>query len=481
MSQHFDALIVGGGISGLAAAWELRKQGYQRIAVLEASEHFGGCVSAQAIGGFTADAGAESFATRSPVVPALLEELGLGAQRREPNPVGAWLILPSGAQPMPRTGILGIPGDLTAAETVQALSPAGLNRAQEDLHTPVDAWAQRLNQPGGPQASVAELVLDRMGPEVLDLLVAPVVSGVHSADPQQLDLETVAPGLLARMVAEGSLSAAVYAQRLAAGQAQAGKPGSAVAGLSGGMNQLTAALVDQLQTHGVTLLLNTEVRGLQTDRVHRVQTAETTLSADQLVIATDGPSAVDLLAELDPELTQYRPDTGTGVALVSLVVDHPGLAAAPRGTGVLVSPLVNNISAKALTHASAKWDWIAEELSAQAPDRHLLRLSYGRVSDSANTLGYNSLDAELVATAIADAAAITGVPLESAHVVDHAVVRWLGALPFATIGHQERVSAFRKKLSVLPRVDAVGAWLAGTGLVAVLTDVQKTLVGTAIK
>ncbi len=475
MSQHYDALVIGGGISGLAAAWELSRQGVARIAVLEAGGHFGGCVSGQTIAGITADAGAESFATRSPVIPELLRELGLDSARREPNFAGAWLILPSGARPMPRTGILGIPGDLAAEETVGALSPAGLARAKRDLTTPVDSWAERLNQPGGAQASVAELVRDRMGDEVLDLLVTPVVSGVHSADPAQLDLETVAPGLLAKMVEQGSLSAAVYAQRLAAGQSRAGKPGSAVAGLAGGMNRLTAALVDGLRDRGVELRLGAAVRALEVGEAHRVHTDGATLSADRLVLATDGPIAVDLLADIDPSFASYRPDPGAGVALVSLVVDHPELSAAPRGTGALVSPLVNKISAKALTHASAKWDWIAEELRAQARHRHLLRLSYGRISDGADTLGYNSSDGDLVAAALSDAAAITGVSLHANHVVDQAVVRWLGALPFATIGHQERVSAFRKKLSSWPRVDAVGAWLAGTGLVAVIADVRKTL------
>lgn len=475
MSQHVHALVIGGGISGLAAAWELSRHGTGPIAVLEAADHFGGCVSGQPIAGMIADAGAESYATRSPVIPELLADLGLAGARCEPNPAGAWLILPAGAQPMPRTGILGMPGDLTAQETIRALSPAGLARAREDLTKPVDGWAERLNQAGGAKASVAELVRDRMGDEVLDLLVTPVVSGVHSADPDQLDLETVAPGLLARMIAEGSLSAAVRDQRLAAGQSRSGKPGSAVAGLTGGMNRLTAAFVDRLTERGVQLRLGTTVRALQPGNPHRVETVNGTITADRIVLATDGPSAVDLLTGLDPSFAQYRPETGAGVALVSLVLDHPGLSATPRGTGALVSPLVNTISAKALTHASAKWDWIRDAMRAQSVDRHLLRLSYGRISDGAGQLGYNSSDEDLVAAALADAAAITGVELKAEHLVDVAVVRWLGALPFATIGHQERVSAFRKKLSSWPGLDAVGAWLAGTGLVAVLTDVQRTL------
>ncbi|MFC0581373.1 protoporphyrinogen oxidase [Micrococcoides hystricis] len=475
MSKHFDAIVIGGGISGLTAAWQLRKNGTARVAVLEATNHCGGCVSGQSIAGLTADAGAESYATRSAVIPELLTELGIADKRIEPNPAGAWLVLPEGAQPMPRTGILGIPGDLEAEETIQALSAEGLQRAREDLEKPIDHWRERLAQPGGPQASVAELVVDRMGQEVLDLLVTPVVSGVHAADPQTLDLETVAPGLLERVVAEGSLCAAVYAQRLAAGQTVSGKPGSAVGGLAGGMNTLTTALLAKLAEQDVVVHTDVAVTALELGQPHRLSTTGGQLTAERVVVATDGPTAVDLLAATDAEFEKYRPEPGTGVALVSLVVDHPELAAAPRGTGVLVSPLVKDIDAKALTHASAKWAWIRDALAAQNPDRHLLRLSYGRISDEPGRLGYGSEDEKLIAAALNDAAAITGIELQPADIVDSGVVRWLGALPFATIGHRERVSAFRKKLAELPRVDAVGAWLAGTGLVAVVADVQKTL------
>lgn len=477
MNAHYDAVVIGGGISGLVAALELAKQQLKRVAVFEAGDHFGGCVTGQLISGIQADAGAESFATRSTVIPDLLAELGIADQRIEPNPAGAWLQLPNGPVPMPKTGILGIPGDLDADELRDVLSEAGYHRALQDRDLSTDDWLKRSRQLGGARASVAELVLDRMGDEVLDLLVTPVVAGVHSADPDTLDLESVAPGLLTSMLEEGSLSAGVKKLRLAAQAAKGGngKPGSAVAGIYGGMNKLSSALEAALREAEVELHSDTPIVRIEADTPYELHSHTDQFTADRIVIATDGPTAVDLLAPLNEVFDQFRPPTGAGVALVSLVVDHQELDDNPRGTGALVSPLVKNIGAKALTHASAKWDWVREDLQAQAPHRHFLRLSYGRISDSSAQLGFASADPDLVEAAIRDASEILGVELRDEHVVDHSVVRWQGALPFATIGHQERVSAFRKELQKLAKISVVGAWLAGTGLVAVISDVQKTL------
>ena len=114
------AVVVGGGISGLLAAKDLQAAGFQ-VSIYEAATTWGGCVASHEVAGVVLDAGAECFATRNTAVADLATELGLGAQLTTPNPAGAWVWLAEGPVPLPRTGSLGIPSDLSAPEVRSAL------------------------------------------------------------------------------------------------------------------------------------------------------------------------------------------------------------------------------------------------------------------------------------------------------------------------------------------------------------------------
>ncbi|MGM7668801.1 protoporphyrinogen/coproporphyrinogen oxidase [Microbacterium sp. A93] len=499
-----SAVVIGGGIAGLLSAWELARAGH-RTTLVEAGDGLGGCVSSRRVElgrgeSITLDAGAESFAVRTPAVRELVGELGLGSAVVEPNPAGSWLYLPPvepGGQhravPSPRLGIVGIPGDLQAPEVAEALGPEALARALQDVDPArtVERWRQILRD-GGP-VTVGALVRDRMGDGVLQRLVAPVVAGVHSADPDTIDLRTVAPGLLEAVVETGSLSRAVAARRAAA------PPGAVVASLRGGMNTLTAALAEQLDRQGVRVLTGTRAVALVRGAGGRGWTVSLkpsdaavgapagraeSVRADRVVVATDGPRAWDLLAPVsEGELAAAdRPPEGAGVALVTLVAEASGLDGHPRGTGLLVSPAVSAevVSAKAMTHISAKWDWARRALNAgqsgQEGHRHAIRLSYGRVSDAPDSSapGYRTPDAGLKRLAVADATALTGVDL-AAGVIETLVVRWRSALPAATPEHRARVGAARTWLETEPGLDAVGAWVAGTGLAAIVADVRRRI------
>ncbi|MFB0835596.1 protoporphyrinogen/coproporphyrinogen oxidase [Arthrobacter halodurans] len=492
------AVVIGGGIAGLVAARELSVSGHA-VELFESSGAFGGSVGAHTVAGLALDAGADSFATRNTAVADLLGELGLGDDIVLPLGGGAWLYSEAArhgddggadagagddpatrsgrtatAQPLPQTGILGIPGDPWADDVKSAIGAAGCRRAAADLDMPV---AERLaDQP----VSLGELVRARMGGAVLEALVAPVVSGVHSADPDTLDVDTVAPGLRAALVRHGSLARAVAAVRAAA------PAGSAVAGISGGMHRLAAALVEDLRDRGVVLhpeheVLSVARGGTEGDGggarrpwsvvVRGAGAAERSVAADRVVVATDGPTAVDLLAPLSPDLSRHRPARGAGVALVTLVVDRPELDDAPRGTGLLVAAGAPGVTAKALTHATAKWAWLADEAG---PGTHVLRLSFGRVSETGARLA-DAPDGELFRAAVADAGTLLGVALEESDVLGWDVVRYGGALPFATTGHRDRVAAFRAEVGELEGIDVVGAWLSGTGLAAVVSDTRDRL------
>lgn len=467
-----SAVVVGGGISGLIAARDLARGGLA-VTLLEAGAAVGGCVGTHSVAGLTLDSGAESFATRSPAVPKLIGELGLSDAVVSPNRDGAWLQLAgedlaAAAQRMPQSGLLGIPADPRAPEIVRAVGRAGAARAALDKILPVGALARRES------VSLGEVVRARMGDAVLRRLVAPVVGGVYSSDPDVLDVDSVAPGLRAALAKHGSLAAAVGSLRASA------PAGSAVAGLAGGMGRLSRALEEDLAARGVKVDTGVAVDSVARDGAGwTVSAAGRTLSADALVVATDGPAAVDLLAGTVPELAAARPGPGPGVALVTLVIDQPDLDAHPRGTGVLVAEDVEGVDAKALTHATAKWQWLAD---STGPGTHVLRLSYGRALSAADAASARPSpverdDDDLFAQALADASVLLQVPLGVDDVVGWDVVRWVGALPSAAVGHRDRVASVRAAVDAVPGLEVVGAWLAGTGLAAVTADTRTRMSG----
>ncbi|CAN5133341.1 protoporphyrinogen oxidase [soil metagenome] len=356
-----DYTVVGGGIAGLVVARRLAMAG-RSVTLLEASDHLGGTVARHLVGGIDLDSGAESFAVRGGTVEALAREIGLGDELVAPSAAGAWLQPVTGAAvPLPATSILGIPGTPLAADVIAVVGTAAALRAQLDALIP-SLWARK-------SLTLGRLVRRRMGSAMLEKLVAPVVHGVHSVHPDDLPLDR-AGGLRAAYAHEGSLAAAVRSLRDAA------PAGSAVAGIRGGMHRLVTELAADLETYGVDVQLGRRVR-----------------SVDGL----DG--AVVLAVPLDPP-------PGRRVVLATVVVEAPELAAAPRGTGVLVAQGAVGIRARALTHSTAKWEWLRE----RAGGREVLRLSY------------DDEPADLAETARQDASVLLGVPLPAP--VDIARVEW---------------------------------------------------------
>lgn len=447
-----DVVVVGGGIAGLVAARDLAARG-ARVSLLEAAGRLGGCVATQEVAGLRLEVGAESFATRTPAVADLVEELGLGRDVVTPAASGAWVQLPSGAVPLPAAGLLGIPGRPWAADVRRAVGVVGSARASLDRVLPV-----RLGVPGGA-TTLADVVRARMGRRVLDRLVAPVVAGVYSTAAESADLDTVLPGVRPLLRRTGSLSAAVLRLRSAA------PAGSAVASLTGGMSRLVTALRDDLDARGVEIRTRAPVR-----RVERAEAGGWRLSlaageqvlADQVVLAVPGPVAAHLLAELVPDVQALTGPT-SDVVLVTLVVEAPALDVAPRGSGVLVAAGVPGVRAKALTHATAKWAWLAE---VAGPGHHVLRLSYAA--------GHAPADGrELLEQARRDAAALLRTPLPEAQVREAAPTRWTGTLPLARPGHRARVERVERAIGAQDGLSAGGSWVAGTGLAAVVAQARS--------
>jgi oxygen-dependent protoporphyrinogen oxidase len=388
-------VVVGGGIAGLLAARRLAGAGHT-VTLLERDVALGGRVSSVEVAGLTLDAGAESFATRGDAVQRLCEELGIGDLVAEPATFPAWVISPRGAYPLPATGWLGIPLRPLAADVRRVLGWWGAVRACADLVLPT----ARV----GDDATVGSLATARLGSRAADRLLAPVMSGVYSRPLEDLRLDAIAPGLAADVRERGGLIRAARSRR------SLGAPGSAVRGIVGGVSVLALAVAADAERNGAALRTGVEVTSLERaggSGGWRLSTNEGPLDADGVVLAVPRHLASPLLGETAEQARH--------VAIVVMVVDAPALDAAPRGTGVLVRPGVTR--AKALTHASVKWPWLAAVLPA---GRHVVRLSYA-VAPGEDVTGY----------AVADAARLLGVTLTDENVVGIASREWPDASPAA--------------------------------------------------
>ena len=445
------AVVVGGGIAGLVTAWELARAGLDPL-LLEAADTVGGTVGRHTVGGLELDSGAESYATATPAVTDLLTELGLAARIVTPNPVGAWVRHAGGSAPLPEATLLGIPSRPFAADVRRVLGVGGAARACLDQWLPV-----RIGADG--DGSLGSLVAARMGRAVVTRLVEPVAGGVYSTDPDELDVQAVAPRLLAALRDSGSLSGAVGRLR-----GSSARPGSAVGGVAGGLFSLVDALSAAITALGGTVLTGVMVKELRpVAGGWRVRTARGSLTTAQVVLALPGPAATVVLDQVGISVPVAVVAT-SDVLLVTLVVDSVHLDAHPRGTGVLVSSGARGVTAKALTHATAKWPWLAERAGA---GRHVLRLSYGRGTGPLPT------EHHLPALALDDASTLTGIGLTAGDVVDHDVIRWTSALPRPQPGHRAAMDGVRHQVAQRPGLSLTGSVVAGTGLAAVVADARN--------
>jgi len=397
-------VVVGGGIAGLVLARRLAMAG-RKVVLLESSDRLGGQVRRVEVAGIDADAGAESFATRGGVVARLATEIGLGAEIVAPVESPAWLYRSDGtARALPATSLLGIPGVPLAADVIASIGTAAAMRAQLDVILPATV--------GAGAATLGELVRRRMGAAVLDRLVDPIVRGVHSTRADDLPLDRANPGLRAALLQEGSLSHAVLNIR------ERAAAGSQVGGIRGGMARLVDELAADLELFGVDVRLGVplDLGAITPERAGGVD--------GRVTLATAPPAADD-----------------RRVTIVLLAVEQPALDAAPRGTGLLVAADAPRVRARALTHLTAKWEWMRE----RARGLHLLRVSYD---------GHDVPDA--AATALRDAATLLGTPLDAA--VDAVIVPWARAAP-----QTHAVDGMRR----------IGEAETGTGLAAVIGAAER--------
>ncbi|MER8013496.1 protoporphyrinogen oxidase [Streptomyces griseoluteus] len=436
-------VVIGAGVAGLAAAHRALARG-ARVTVLEATDRVGGKLLPGEIAGLRVDLGAESMLARRPEAAGLAREVGLGDRLQPPTTATASVWTRGALRPMPKGHVMGVPG--TAAALSGLLSAEGLARIERDAELPPTEL--------GDDVAVGEFVAARMGREVVDRLVEPLLGGVYAGDAYRLSLRSAVPQLYQAARTHDTLTAAV--RSLQAKAAEAAQTGPVFLGIEGGVGTLPLAVADAVRARGGDVLTRTPVSELRRDGTGwRVTAGDLTLHADAVVVAVPAPAASALLrAEAPAAAAELAAVEYASMALITLAYRRAD-AALPDGSGFLVPP-VDGRTIKAATFASQKWGWVG----AEDPDLFVVRTSVGRHHET-GILGRD--DAELAGVARHDLRAATGL---DARPVATRVTRWTDGLPQYPVGHHARVARVREHVAKLPGLAVCGAQYDGVGIPA---------------
>ncbi|MCP3757396.1 protoporphyrinogen oxidase [Streptomyces sp. TBY4] len=454
-------VVIGGGIAGLAAAHRLLAEGL-RVTLLEAGPRLGGKLRSGELAGLRVDLGAESVLARRPEALELARAVGLGEALQPPATATARLWTRGALRPLPGGHVMGVPGDLAPLAASGVLSAEGLARAGAE-----DGLER---EEIGEDVALGEYVAARLGHEVVDRLVEPLLGGVYAGNAYRISMRAAVPQLFEAARTHASLGEGV--RDLQARAARAGQTGPVFSGIDGGIGRLPLAVAEACRAAGALILLDAPARELtRTATGWRVVAAvpggAETIEADAVVLAVQAGPAARLLDRIAPAAaTELRGVEYASMALVTMALrrsDLPAGIADGGASGFLVPP-VDGRTIKASTFSSNKWAWAGTD-----PDLFLLRTSVGRHGDEGDL---KRSDEELVEVSLTDLGAAVGLG-PAARPVASTVTRWDGGLPQYPVGHLGRVARIRSAVAALPGLAVCGAVYDGVGIPACIASAGK--------
>ncbi len=465
--------VVGGGITGLTAALRIcdrtaHNAAPTRVTLVEQSEHLGGKLrSARLEWSGTAqhvELGADAFLVRGPTGSSagieLVERLGLGPELMHPHTGQAYIALAEGLRVLPRDTVMGVPASPEAMADAGLVSAASAARMLAERDAP--------GEPVTDDVSVGTLTRRRLGNEVTENVISPLLGGVYAGDTDVLSLQATIPALAARLRDHPSLVRAAQA----VSTSRAGT-GPTFAAIRGGMGRLVSVLEETLRSMRSNARPQVDLRcGTTVRRLRRMGEGwELTLDpagggevlhADAVLVATPARAARRLVEEAAPNVAaELAGIEYASVAVINIVLPDTASdgISLPVGSGVLV-PSLPGRAVKAVTFVDQKW-------GRGAPETRLLRASVGRHGDET---ALQREDADLIEAVLADLARILGPlpPPLAAH-----VQRWGGSLPQYLVGHPARVRRARERIAAFGGLALAGAGYDGVGIAACISSAHQ--------
>ena len=446
--QPVHTVVVGGGIAGLAAAWFLADAGH-RVTVLEGSPVVGGKLRTAPVAGVIVDVGAEAMLARRPEGLALAEAAGIPVVHPVTTASRIWSR--GELRPLPRT-LLGVPLDAASLKASGLLSDEGLQRALHESVVPA---------PSG-DVSVTELIASRLGQEVVERLVEPLLGGVYAGHASLLSARATLPQVVALLDRAPTLTEGAASLPAATGEV--------FAGMAGGMGQFPEVLAGSgrftVETDAVVRAITPTPAGweLTVGSTHEART----ITADRVVLATPAAPTARLLDDLAPgAATELAAIETASMAVITFAFWASDLTAIDGGPSGFLVPPVEGRDIKASTFSFNKWDWVRQAGGAEGVLH--LRTSIGRHREEASL---QVDDDELVRRSLVDLGAAIGL---AAAPVDVHVQRWGGGLPQYAVGHLDRVERIRASVARVPGLAVCGAAYDGVGIPAVIASARRAV------
>jgi oxygen-dependent protoporphyrinogen oxidase len=441
--------IVGGGISGLAAAYELSQLGVPFV-LYERSPDLGGVIRTDRVDGYTIDAGPDALLTQKPAAIALCRALGLD-ERLQPQASRATFVVRGGRlRRLPQASVLGIPTRWVPFLTTDAFSTIGKLRMAADAVLPA--------APTTDDESIASFIGRRFGREAVDYLAEPLLAGIHGGDPARLSMRCAFPRFLElesrhRSVILGLQRGATYTPGV--------KSAGPFVALPKGMSELTDALVASLPSAAIR-------RGVGVEKVERTGeglelrlTDGTTAAPSAVLLALPPPATARLARALDAELAALCARIPmASVVTVALGYRRSAVRHPLDGTGFVV-PQREAMHVRAVSWVSSKW-------SGRAPAGTVLLRAFlgGMLYPGAIDLD----DRELVSRATGDASRLLGIDGDPELV---RVYRWRDATPQLEVGHLDVMRAIEKQLAAHPGLFLSATGFRGTGIADCIADGRR--------
>jgi oxygen-dependent protoporphyrinogen oxidase len=445
--------VIGGGITGLAAAYRLAvaRTGAE-IVLLEAGGRLGGKILTEKIGGVTVEGGPDSFLSMKPRGVGLAREIGLGDRFIGTIPENKRSFVSFGGRlhELPE-GLSGlVPTKLGPIARSPLLSFAGKSRLALDYVLPPST--------SDADETLAAFIERRLGREVYERLVEPLMAGIYAGDGRQLSLAATFPQLRAAERAHGGLIKGVLANRAAA----PANPSSLTPFVSfeGGLQELVDRLQRDLADRGVAIRTGAPVRRLRkTGNGYQLALATgETLAADGAIVATPASATAELFASEWPTAAEaLRAIPHVSTAIVALAFPK---SVSLNGYGYVV-PRVEGRNVLACTWVSSKWPRRAPD------DLSLVRVFVGRAGQAPAT---DKSDAELLEIALnelRDSVGLTEKPVLSR------IYRWVDGMPQYTLGHLDRVAAIEQAIAGEPAIAIAGHAYRGVGIPDCIASGEK--------
>lgn len=444
-------VIIGGGISGLSAAYQVTRLAPEaEVVLLERAGRLGGKIITERVDGFVVEGGPEALLVAKPPAMALCQSLGLTARLMGPNPTARQSFILRGGrlQPLP-DGLSGLlPTRIWPLVTTRLLSPLGKARMALDLLVP------RRRDDAHDEESVAAFIERRLGREAYRWLIDPLVAGIYSGDGRRLSMAATFPQVQALEREHGGLIRGMLAARKNAGSRASGPRTAPFQTPRGGLGELVETLAATLQADGVGIATDAGASGITAEGAgYRVSLQNGgALRADAVVCAAPAPDAAEMLAGLDGELAAHlRAIPHASTAVVALAFVNQTIPRPLQGSGYL-TPRAEQRAVKACTWVSAKW-------AGRAPEgTTLIRVSLGGAGQDEIAAASDERLVALAREEMRDIFGIKAPPLWAR------IFRWPRAMPQYETGHLARIAAIEERLTAHPGLALAGNAYRGAGL-----------------